>query len=128
MVSNERSERSQEGPCARHTHPVSADPTAPRDFDVEERINNVRLKLADAMSDLRPLPTFAQLHTRLVAVAADLHQLEQDLLLVAHVSDLDQSGFNDELDAIAERLADGWEPPASPVGDVIDRLRSALPS
>lgn len=96
------------------------------DFDVAERVNNVRIKLAEAISDLRPLPTMGEIHSRVVSVAADLREIERDLLLVAHVSDLDQNGFHQDLDEIAQQIDAGWEPPAAPVDEVVDRLRSAL--
>lgn len=94
-------------------------------LDVASRIRDVRLRLADASADLRPLPGADDIGHRVQAVAAQLEKIVHDLRLVIHLSELDSSAFRTELADIDKRLADGWVPDGSPVADVVARLQAS---
>ena len=102
-------------------HPPAAE-------DPERAIEHVRLRLMDAASDLRPppLPTPQELAERLMAVRHNLEEITGDLLLVLHVLQIENAGLQDQLRQVDEKLAEGWRPEASPVEDVVARLRKRI--
>lgn len=95
---------------------------------VEEVVEQLRHEVFDAGAELQPLPTIEEMHARLARVAAELRQLAEDITLVAHVAELNQSGFIERVEQVEKDIANGWEPPSSPVEDVLARLRAARPT
>lgn len=95
------------------------------EFPSEERqsIDRVRLRLADLLGDLRPLSTPDEFRQRLRAVLLELESIRNELELVFHLSQAEQVGLSDALNDIDHKLAQGWKPEASPVEDLVDRLR-----
>lgn len=100
--------------------------TSESGFDTaEETINRMRLRLADAMSDLRPVPTIDDLKERIVAVAAELHNIERELLLVIHLDQVEGAVFGG-LKEIDRRLAEGWKPSGTPADAFVHGLRERM--
>jgi len=95
--------------------------------EAQEDLQRARLRLLDAASDLRPIAGPDELTTRVRAVARELQDVQESLLLYVHCAQLEESDFGSTLDKIDASLADpDWRPDASPVGEVIDRLRKSL--
>ena len=91
----------------------------------EELLADLRHRLFDVAADLQPLPTIGELGTRVAAVAAELHRIERELLMVVHLGAAGPDIIS-RLEEIDGQLAAGWKPEGSDVGDVVDRLRSHL--
>ncbi|CAN5709328.1 hypothetical protein BH20ACT1_BH20ACT1_04000 [soil metagenome] len=89
----------------------------------QHSIGRVRLRLADVLGDLRPLPTPEAFTERLRAVMDELESIYDELELMYHVSQAEQKGLSAKLEDIDRRLAQGWKPEASPVEDIVERLR-----
>ena len=92
------------------------------------RLQEIRLRLADASADLRPLPSADDIAERAQAVASQLEEIVHDLRLVIHVSQMEARGLRAQVAEIDRRLAEGWIPEGSPVEDVVVRLQAALES
>ena len=95
-------------------------------FDTsEENLDRLRLRIFDTASKLKPLATVEELSDRIRAVVAELHVIEEELLLVAHIREIEATMMN-RLEEIDTQLAAGWQPAGSDVDDVIKRLRSSI--
>lgn len=94
-------------------------------FDTsEESLNRLRLRIFDSASQLRPLATVEELSSRIRAVAAELHAIEEELVMMAHIREVEATVM-DRLEEIDTQLAAGWRPTGRDVDDVITRLRSS---
>ncbi len=92
----------------------------------QQSIDGVRLRLADILGDLRLLPLAQEPRERaraLRAVQSSLDAVRDELDLVIHMGLAEEDGLSARLDDIDRRLAEGWVPDASPVEDVLARLR-----
>lgn len=106
--------------------PVESRADVQQPFDPQQSLDRLRLRLVDAAADLRPLPSLDDMAERIHAVASELEAIVRELPLVIHVSQLEARGLRDTLDELDKQLANGWVPEASPVEDVVARLRSSL--
>jgi hypothetical protein len=101
----------------------------PNRDDHQSQVDQVRLRLVNAASDLRPsakpLDGPRELRDRLAAVMRDVQQIQKDLLLLFHCTQLEESGLSEKIEEIEAKLADGWKPGGSPVEDVVKRLEAA---
>lgn len=99
--------------------------TEPSGFDTsEETLNRLRLRIFDSASQLKPLATVEEPSNRIRAVAAELHVIEEELLLMAHIREVEAT-MMDRLEDIDTQLAARWRPVGRDVDDVITRLRSS---
>lgn len=89
--------------------------------EAKRSLDHLRLRLADVLGDLRP--TSRDLGERLQAVLVELESIRDEVELVYHVSQAEKNGLPAKLEEIDRRLAEGWQPDASPVEDVVERLR-----
>ncbi len=100
------------------------DPQQP--FDPQQSLDRLRLRLVDAAAELRPLPSIDDMAERIYAVASELEAIVRELPLVIHVKQIEERGLRDRLADLDDKLASGWVPDASPVEDVVARLRAAV--
>jgi hypothetical protein len=92
-------------------------------------LDQVRLRLVDAASDLRPLDGPQELISRARKVADELESIREDLLLYIHCGALESGDFMASLEKIDACLLDpDWRPDAAPVEDVVARLRAEYPT
>lgn len=105
---------------------MSALPVESTSLDSQHRLDILRLRLVDAAANLRPQPRLDDMAQRIKAVSNELEAIMRELPLVVHVSQLEDGGLHEELQELDNRLAGGWVPEASPVGDVVARLRESL--
>jgi hypothetical protein len=96
----------------------------PESLDSAHEVNRLRAQLHDVASELRPVPTFAELRDRIGRVRRDMHQIEQELQLVLHLAQLEDEGIMGEVEEIERQLDEGWVPPSRPVEDVVEELRA----
>lgn len=95
-------------------------------IEPQQSIDRARLRLADIMGDLRLLPTAQEPRERaraLRAVQYSLDAVRDELELAIHMGLAEEDGLSAKLDDIDRRLAEGWVPEASPVEEVLARLR-----
>lgn len=104
---------------------VTVEPTPQDHSDPAEDLARARLRLYDAASSLKPIDGPGDLAERVREVARELRDIQESLLLYVHCQQLEAGDFNDRLDAITVRLAEGWVPEGSPVDDVVERLRAS---
>lgn len=96
-------------------------------FDTsDEAVDRLRHRIHDVASELKPLATVEELSARIRTVAAELHEIERQLLLVVHVRQAEAEGLFGKLDEIDSQLAEGWKPDGASAEDVVVRLRSQI--
>lgn len=67
------------------------------------------------------------LQERLYAVAEELHDIERQLRLVAHIAEIDSGVLEDQIRDIEKKLTEGWVPPARSAAEIVDELRLLEP-
>lgn len=105
---------------------VTPTPVKSEHFEAEGDLEKARLRLYDAASDLRPLHSPDDLAKRVRAVARELQDIQESLLLYVHCAQLEHDGLDETLAEIDKQLSTGWQPEGSPVEVVIARLRERL--
>jgi hypothetical protein len=105
---------------------VTVVPTSPEPTEAQADLHRARLRLYDAASELRPIDGPDDLVERVRAVARELQDIQESLLLYIHCEQLDSGEFTSKLEEVDKQLAAGWVPESAPVEDVIARLRANL--
>jgi len=96
---------------------LDADPDQQR-----KRLDEARLRLLDAIAELKP-PSMEHVEVHVIAALRELTSVQQELRLLLHVRHLEETGLEDQIADLEEKLAGGWEPPAEPVEDLVASLK-----
>lgn len=89
-------------------------------------LNEFCLRLLDAAGELKPIDGPQEIGARVRAVARELQHIQESLLLYLRCTQLDESGFEKDLQAIDDKLAHEWKPEAKPVGEIVEWLKERL--
>jgi hypothetical protein len=92
-------------------------------FDETRSLEQVSLRLMDAAAAVR-LASLGELSDRLRRLAAELGAIEHEVRLIIHAHDIESSGLIDTALDLERRMAQGWEPPSAPLGEVLERLKA----
>jgi hypothetical protein len=90
--------------------------------DLGPSLDHLRLRLADVLGSLRPA-SGSELDERLRSATEELSAINGELEVLLHQHRAEQIGLSSKLDEVDRRLAEGWEPEAAPVEEVVERLR-----
>jgi hypothetical protein len=103
---------------------LAVEPSEFRDFNVEEELGSVRLRLVDVTAELDPLSRSGALGERLRAAVTELHSIIDEVVLLEHIQELDESGIEERLEVLDRQVGKGWRPDGRSAEDIVATLRA----